>query len=280
MFVSCMRRTSPLLRTFAVGLAVALTSLPAGAQDAGTGDAFVQSIKTPQFESTITVAPQIVTEAGLGADLVSASVGTAKKLAELAAEDAEASPEYFRPYLVDERWDVTHSTETLLSVLGTHWMYTGGAHGNADFSSYIWQRDSTGEGGGDYVQAQALFVDGNNKDAPVWGAFADYLIGQWEAEWTKRSGQPLGAEDGSWRESASRAVVYQPEYQPIVTLLPSTQAEKSAGLTFHYAAYIMGPYAMGPFSLDVPYAVFEEHLTEDASGWFGGEIIPAPLAEE
>lgn len=286
MFAFRAPRTSPLLRTslwtLAVGLVAAfgglVTSFPVEAQDARTGDAFVQNIKTPQFESTITVAPQIVMEPGLGSDLVSSSVATAKKLAVLAAEDAEASPEFFRPYLVDERWDVTMVNTTLVSALGTHWMFTGGAHGNVDFSSVIWRRDASG--GGDHVPLADLFADGMGKDAPIWDVFARNLLAQWEADWEKRIGQPLGADDETWRESAKRALAYHAEYKPVVTLLPSTQSEKSGGLTFHYAPYILGPYAMGSFSFDVPHAVFEDYLTDEAKVWFGGKIKPAPKADE
>lgn len=282
MFVSRAPRTSPWLWTLVAGIVAALSWFPAHAQDEGTSDAFVQSIKTPQFESTITVAPQIVMEPGLGSDLVSSSVEAAKKLAVFAAEDAEASPEFFRPYLVDERWEVTLFNSTFVSVLGSHWMFTGGAHGNVDFSSFIWRRGAKdeAEGGGEYVPLEALFADGMGKDAPIWDVLGRNLLAQWEAEWMKRIGQPLGENDEAWRESAKRALAYHAEYKPVATLLPSTQSEKSGGLTFHYAPYIMGPYAMGSFSFDVPYTVFEDYLTEDARNSFGGEIKPTPQASE
>lgn len=278
MFASGTPGTRPFMQAIAVGVVAACVTLPAGAQDQQATDAFVQSIKTPQFESTITVAPEIIMESGLGSDLVSGSVAAARKLAVLAAEDAEASPEFFRPYLVDERWDVTLANKTFVSVLGTHWMYTGGAHGNYDFSSFIWRRND--DGVGDYMPLGDMFADGMRKDSPLWDVLSRALLEQWEAEWAKRIGQPLGDDDATWRDSAERAFAYHPEYQPVVTLLPSTQSEKSAGLTFHYSPYLLGPYAMGSFSFDVPYAVFEDYLTDEARPWFGGEIKPALQADE
>ncbi|MEO0962443.1 MAG: DUF3298 domain-containing protein, partial [Pseudomonadota bacterium] len=262
----------------AVGLVAASVTLPAVAQDGRATDAFVQSIKTPQFESTISVAPEIMMESGLGSDLVASSIAAGRKLAVTAAEDAEASPEFFGPYLVDERWDVTLANTTFVSVLGTHWMYTGGAHGNTDFSSFIWRRSEGGVGA--YMPLADMFADGMGKDSPLWDVLSRTLLAQWEAEWEKRIGQPLGDDDAAWRDGAERAFAYHPEYQPVVTLLPSTQSEKSAGLTFHYSPYLLGPYAMGSFSFDVPYAVFEDYLTDEARSFFGGEIKPAPPADE
>ncbi|MEP0266947.1 MAG: DUF3298 domain-containing protein [Pyruvatibacter sp.] len=261
------------MQALVVGFVAACITLPVGAQDEQATDAFVQSIKTPQFESTITVAPEIIMESGLGSDLVSTSVAAARKLAVSAAEDAEASPEFFRPYLVDERWDVTLANATFVSVLGTHWMYTGGAHGNYDFSSVIWRRN--GDGVGDRMPLADMFADGMRKESPLWDELSRALLAKWEVEWAKRIGQPLGEDDMTWRDSAERAFVFHPEYQPVVTLLPSTQGDKSAGLTFHYSPYILGPYAMGSFSFDVPYPIFEEYLTDEARAWFGGEIKPS-----
>ncbi|MGD1935362.1 MAG: DUF3298 domain-containing protein [Candidatus Phaeomarinobacter sp.] len=260
----------------AVMVAGILFSAPAGAQRDAGSDAFVQSITTPQIESTISIAPEIAVEPGLGPQIISGSVGTVGQLTIMAGEDAESVPEFFRPYQVDERWEVTHTSTTYLSALGTQWLFTGGAHGNTEFSAVIWQRDK--EGRGMDVPVTSFFVDGMNAEAPVWATLSGHLLAAWEAEWAKRMGQPLGEDDQSWRDGAVKTLRYRPDGYMVVTLLPSNLAEKSAGLTFHYAPYALGPYAMGTFSFDVPHVVFADYLTDDAKAIFGGEIevVAAP----
>ena len=253
-------------------LMTGLPGSPAHAQRNPASDAFVQSIKTPQIESTISIAPKVAMEPGLGVLIISGSVGTVGQLTSMAQEDAQNMPEYFRPYRVDERWEVTYESSTHLSALGTQWLFTGGAHGNTEFSSTIWQRDADGAGGGRDVPVQSFFINGEDVNAPVWPVLADHLYAQWEAEWTKRMGQPMGEEDQAWRDGARKTLTYRPDGYFIVTLLPSTVADKSAGLTFHYAPYALGPYAMGPFAFDVPHEVFGDYLTDDAKGIFGGEV--------
>ncbi len=43
-----------------------------------------------------------------------------------------------------------------------------------------------------------------------------------------------------------------------VTLAPSAEAGKSAGLTFHYSPYAVGPYVEGPYTVFVPWTAFRQ----------------------
>lgn len=250
----------------------------------GTTD-FVQAIKTTNFETTISIAAEALMEPELGVQLVRESVGTARKLAQSADEDAVGEPEYFRQYLSSETWDVTYESPAYLSVLGTQWLYTGGAHGNSVFASVIWQRDTGGVGAGSGVgeatRAQAagrevsiasFFTNGEVSSAPVWAALSAVLHAQWEKEWQERVGEPFSPDDQSWRDSAAEALTLKADGRHVVTLLPSTQTGVAGGLTFHYAPYELGPYAMGTFSLNVPQAVFREYLKPTATGLFGGDV--------
>jgi len=249
-----------------------LLAVPAAAQNKPTSDAFVQKTQTPHMETEISVAAQIVMEPALGPEIVSGSVGTARKLAQSAAEDAVDMPEFFRPYRLHETWEVTHVSDVYLSALGTQWLFTGGAHGNTEFASVIWRRDEGGAG--EEVPVTAFFADGANPEAPVWAVLADVMLAQWEEEWVSRMGQPFSEDDQVWRDGAAKTLTYRTDGYLIATLLPSTLADKSAGLTFHYAPYALGPYAAGSFSFDVPHAVFAAYLTDDAKEIFGGTVPP------
>ncbi len=51
-----------------------------------------------------------------------------------------------------------------------------------------------------------------------------------------------------------------------VMLAPSTESGKSAGLTFHYSPYGVGPYAEGPYTVFVPWTDFRQYLSPEGVG--------------
>jgi hypothetical protein len=55
-----------------------------------------------------------------------------------------------------------------------------------------------------------------------------------------------------------------------ITLAPSTEPGKSAGLTFHYSPYAVGAYAEGPYTVFVPWTAFRSHLSAEGAAIFGG----------
>jgi hypothetical protein len=56
-----------------------------------------------------------------------------------------------------------------------------------------------------------------------------------------------------------------------VTLAPSTERDKSAGLTFHYSPYGVGPYVEGPYTVFVPWTAFRQYLSPEGLAVFGAE---------
>jgi hypothetical protein len=56
-----------------------------------------------------------------------------------------------------------------------------------------------------------------------------------------------------------------------VTLAPSTETGKSAGLTFHYLPYGVGPYVEGPYTVFVPWTAFRQYLSPEGLAVFDGE---------
>jgi len=56
-----------------------------------------------------------------------------------------------------------------------------------------------------------------------------------------------------------------------VTLAPSTERGRSAGLTFHYSPYAVGPYVEGPYTVFVPWTKFRQFLSDEGAALFGGE---------
>ncbi|HYQ08008.1 MAG TPA: RsiV family protein [Xanthobacteraceae bacterium] len=56
-----------------------------------------------------------------------------------------------------------------------------------------------------------------------------------------------------------------------VTLAPSTETDKSSGLTFHYSPYGVGPYVEGPYTVFVPWTKFQQYLSPEGVAIFSGE---------
>jgi hypothetical protein len=56
-----------------------------------------------------------------------------------------------------------------------------------------------------------------------------------------------------------------------VTLAPSTEQDKSSGLTFHYSHYGVGPYVEGPYTVFVSWTAFRQYLSPQGVALFGGD---------
>lgn len=255
----------------AVGSLSALAQESGVAADNSSADMFVRATKSDTVETTISIASRLLREPGLGIDLADGGVVSANKIALSAAEDAEGQPEYFRPYLSEETWRVSHETPQYLSALGSRWLYTGGAHGNIGFSSVLWRKGIGGDAGSE-VDVSSFFRDGAAPDAEIWTVLSTHLYAQWVKEWETRSGGAVGESGQSWQEGARVVLALKPDAPHVVTLLPSTHSGVAGGLAFHYGPYELGPYAMGPFVLTVPQEVFRPYLTVTATGVFGGDI--------
>jgi hypothetical protein len=56
-----------------------------------------------------------------------------------------------------------------------------------------------------------------------------------------------------------------------VTLAPSTEIGKSAGLKFYYPPYAVGPYVEGAYGAFVPWEALKPHLSPEGLRIFGGQ---------
>jgi hypothetical protein len=62
------------------------------------------------------------------------------------------------------------------------------------------------------------------------------------------------------------------------TLCPSAKLGTAAGLTFHFAPAISGPYAGNDFHVTVPYTVFAKFIKPGMKALFSGEPRQAPVS--
>jgi hypothetical protein len=56
-----------------------------------------------------------------------------------------------------------------------------------------------------------------------------------------------------------------------MALAPSTEPNRSSGLTFHYGRYKVGSYVDGEYEVFVPWSKFRGHLSPEGLALFGGD---------
>jgi hypothetical protein len=68
------------------------------------------------------------------------------------------------------------------------------------------------------------------------------------------------------------------ELGPLVPA-PSTEPDKSGGLSVHFSPYAVGSYAEGLYTVVVPWRGFERFLSPEGRAVFGGEPLPPKTKE-
>lgn len=143
------------------------------------------------------------------------------------AEDDE------RPYTYNDSANISYFSSDLISILGSNYNYTGGAHGNFhNFGMNLWNKKGL-------IQELKL-SDLFSTDTRWKGAVGRYLkqaLVKHGAQWVL---------DGSVKESNLA------NHQNF-TISP-------AGVEFHFAPYAVGPYAQGDFHVIVPYTILQPYL--------------------
>jgi hypothetical protein len=151
-------------------------------------------------------------------------------------------------------------------------MDTGGAHPNTGIDTILWDGDTKKR-----ISIRPFFTETADNGATMTAmaklvklAVAREKIARGAAE--AEDGKPMTpetiAEQDSFINDGVKSTLL--ELGP-VTLAPSTQAGKSAGLSFHFSPYAVGPYAEGTYTAFVPWEQFKTYLSPQGSALFGGE---------
>ena len=155
-----------------------------------------------------------------------------ERFREAAKEFAEIEGDE-HPYTYNDSADISYFSTDLISILGSNYDYTGGAHGNFyNFGVNLWSR----EGHIQELKLSDLFST-STRWKGVLGRYLKRALSKREAQWVL---------DGSMKESDLA------NHQTF-TISP-------AGLEFHFAPYAVGPYAQGDFHVVVPHAIFRPYL--------------------
>ena len=151
----------------------------------------------------------------------------------LKSEDVAEAGESMKRWSHDDSASIYYFSDDLISILGSNYDYTGGAHGNFyNFGINLWSR----EGHIQELKLADLFSAGTRWKS-VLGRYLKQALTKREAHWVM---------DGSVKESDLA------DHQTF-TISP-------AGVEFHFAPYAVGPYAQGDFHVVVPYAILRSYL--------------------
>jgi hypothetical protein len=148
-----------------------------------------------------------------------------------------------------------------VSVLRSDGAFTGGAHPNSYTDTILWDRDAKKR-----ISIRPFFKETADK-GPAMTAMAKLVRAAVNAEKKKRDRE---VEDNPETDTWLKGIEPSLLKLGTVTLAPSTESARSAGLTFHFSPYMVGPYSDGPLTVFVPWTDFKDHLSPDGVALFGG----------
>ena len=218
-------------------------------------------IKNKLIDASVLLDDKIKADPALEADCLSEGKRWAEKNRAEAETSRQQDPVMFR----DGAWSFERKYD-IRSVVGGHYvsivrsdyMNTGGAHPNSDVNTILW--DATAK---KRISVRPFFTE-TADGGPTLKAMQTAIIASLKAEKKKRDVEETTEMD--WYKGVEAKLLKI----GAVTLAPSTEANKSSGLTFHYPPYAVGPYAEGGYVAFVPWEKLKPYLTPEGAAIFGG----------
>lgn len=246
------------MRRVAVGIGVVTTILLSSPAFAGPKPDAV--LKNKNIEARILLDDTIRADAALTADCLAEGRKWLDRSAAEAAATRKTDPELFG----DRAWEferiyAVHSVvgDRYVSVVRSDYTDTLGAHPNLDVDTILWDKTL-----GKRISIRPFFVE-TADNGPTMKAILKAVIASLRIEKKKRD----AAETDEWVNNLKPSLLKI----GAVTLTPSTETDKSPGLTFHYPPYAVGPYAEGAYVAFVPWETLRPYLTPEAVRIIGGK---------
>ena len=219
------------------------------------------AIKNKIVDASVFLDDKIKADPALAADCLAEG----KKWIDKNAAEAEASRKQDPIMFRNGGWTFERKYDTrsvvggqYVSVVRSDYTNTGGAHPNSDLDTILWDMAANNR-----ISIRPFFTE-TADNGPTMKAMMKGVIASLNAEKEKRgTGDTATAE---WYKGL------EPKLLKIgaVTLAPSTVSGKSAGLTFHYPPYAVGPYVEGQYVALVPWEALKSYLTPEGLRIFGG----------
>ncbi|HYI30737.1 MAG TPA: hypothetical protein VD863_23085, partial [Bradyrhizobium sp.] len=135
--------------------------------------------------------------------------------------------------------------------------YAGGAHPNRSADTILWDKTARKR-----ISIRPFFLE-TADDGATLKAMRQGVIASLKLEKKARGAE--GADLNLIEGIEPKLLKIGP-----VSLAPSTESGKSAGLTFHYAPYVVGSYAEGSYVAFVPWETLKPYLTPEGMAIFAG----------
>lgn len=240
------------------------------------------SIHRAYVDTTITVDPALKPFPDLFANCLAEGKAWADKMTEAAGEQWHSDRTAFRDSLkwsYDRDYALRSVVGRYISVVRSDGTFEGGAHPNQEIDTILWDNAARKR-----VSIRPFFNE-TADNGPTMMALAK--LARLAVATDKLAKGITGYDDDDTpaeKLTAEQELQHdkfitegiQPALLQVgpVTLAPSTEADKSAGLTFHYSPYGVGPYVEGPYTVFVPWTAFAQYLSEEGKRLFGGTRPP------
>jgi hypothetical protein len=258
------KSSMPTSRTIAMRLCVAVSACLLFTAAAAPAEKPAVSIKTKAIEATVTVDNALDAYPGLVPGLVAEGrreVETTRREAEkLRREDPKFNDG--RPWTFERAYSQRSAIGRYVSIVRTDETYQGGAHGNQQIDTILWDRDAKKR-----ISIRSFFKESADKGSTMTAMAKLVRAAVFDEKKRRKLETVEGTPDtNEWLKEIKPSLL---SLGP-VTLAPSTEAGKSAGLTFHFSPYMVGPYAEGPLTAFVPWTEFKDRLSPPGAALFGG----------
>lgn len=235
------------------------------------------SIEKKYLEISVVVDNALKPFAGLFANCLTEGKAWADKASADATAQWRADPKSFRglQWSYDRTYDVRSVVGRYVSIVRSDGAFEGGAHPNEEIDTILWDavaqkrisiRPFFAEtaDGGPTMTALARSAQLAVAAAKLANGINGY--GDDDTPASKLTPEQELRQDSFIKDGIKPKLL---ELGP-VTLAPSTESGKSAGLTFHYSPYGVGPYVEGPYTIFVPWTDFRQYLSPEGVAIFGG----------
>jgi Protein of unknown function (DUF3298) len=219
------------------------------------------TLKNKSIEANVFLDVRIKADPALAADCLAEGRRWLDRNAADAAREKKDDPLLFR----DGAWSFERKysirsvvADRYVSIIRDDYMDTHGAHPNTDVNTILWDEAETKR-----ISIRPFFTE-TADNGPTMTAMQKAVIASLRVEKKKRGS--IETATAEWFKSV------EPKLLKIgaATLAPSTETGKSAGLTFHYPPYAVGPYAEGQYVAFVPWEMLKPYLTPQGQRIFGG----------
>ena len=234
------------------------------------------SIKTKAAEITVAVDEALKRHPGLAENLLAEGRRWADKQRAEAQDVLRQSPDDFsegRKWTLAREYTSRSVVGRYVSVVRTDDTYTGGAHPNTGIDTILWDRDTRKR-----ISIRG-FLKETADNGPTMTAMAKLVR---IAVARAKIARDIALDDKPANSASPEAYAERDSFivdgvKPTllglgpVTFAPSTEHDKSAGLTLHFEPYAVGPYAEGPYTAFVPWTELKPYLSAQGAAIFGGE---------